>query len=478
MKNLFTILILLSFAFGILSIVGLISPTKGGFWLVFIKEKKRLKIFGLNLLASFIILIISSIILPTDYYKKGIREIEEKSFSQAIESFNKIKIGDKHYNDKDNLVKNVYESAKIHYTELIESSIKEMDQLSANSRNNSYKEFSGELLFPESYIEEGIAKKIDTVKEQVEEQISTDSYDDALQTIAKLDKIDSLKGYVDSIRSDIKELKLNALKVQIENLVSNEDYIKAQKQLTPLLNDDTTKEYASNLLDKIRGLLVDQLKTVIDENIYNADFDIARDNIQQLRDLGGAQDFIASKSAKIKEIEYQIEFDIIFAEVNEYVKNGKFDRAKLRVKDLAQLNTAEDVINDFIAQITIQEGNYIKAEKERVEQGYIDNAISATYSDLLRNPDDYLYKVIRISGEIDQKINDSEYRMSTKYVNFLGYQGDSVVFLSEDKGFIVGDQVVIYGTFTGINKYSLIDGGSMEVPVVKTKIVDIWIKRS
>ena len=74
------------FIFFVLMVLGLINPKAGGFWMVFLKEKKRLKVFGLNFTAFIIFIIMAAAMSETDTTKSTTAQVEENSQPQ-------IKIG-------------------------------------------------------------------------------------------------------------------------------------------------------------------------------------------------------------------------------------------------------------------------------------------------------------------------------------------------------------------------------------------------
>jgi len=74
------------FIFFVLMVLGLINPKAGGFWMVFLKEKKRLKVFGLNFTAFIIFIIMAAAMSEPDTRKSTTALAEESAQPQ-------IKIG-------------------------------------------------------------------------------------------------------------------------------------------------------------------------------------------------------------------------------------------------------------------------------------------------------------------------------------------------------------------------------------------------
>lgn len=474
MDILFTILILISFAFGILSIVGLISPTKGGFWLVFIKEKKRIKVFGLNLLASFIILIISGIILPTNYYQKGVRELNDNNFTQAREAFNEIKVGNEHYESKDDLVKNVYTEAKELYRSLIQEAIESLDKDMANKNNNAYKDLSGEFVFEESYITDKISKNIDMIKNEINNLIKVEDFDDALNKVVPMVNKMITKEYAEDKITQINNIRIAKTKTQIELKIHEKEYIEAQKLADSLMKYSQAKDYVLSVTDNISPLLKEQLKAQTSQSLEDSDLDSAKAFLTYLSRLGGEEGFVTSNSNYIKEMEVKIEFDAILQEVNSYVQSQDFDNARTSLNDLIPLGIEESRITNLTEQINGQEEKFIAHEKERKEEEYKNNATRVSHADILRYPDKYQGKIVSLRGKVIKK--DSEtYVISTKYVDYLGYMGDNVVFTyTGSKRTIEGDYITIYGNFTGISNY--IFGG--ETPKINVKVLVVRVPKS
>lgn len=514
------IIYLAGFAFGILGIIGLFSPAKGGFWMKFLKTPKRLPVFGLNFIAFVLLLVAGGQIVMSDNYGYGISSLESKNFNSAITSFEKLKKSDKHFSEKEQLIQSVYDSAKEHYSAQINSLIADIDQDAAINSNNEYKELTGELLFPESNIDDEISKNINAIKIQVSEFMKLQSYEDALKAVDRLAKIDSLKDYIAGIHGNVRDIQLKAVKAQIEGYIQEENYIEAIKIVNTLIDDDYTKNYSTDILERIRVLqfedtkkqienyiqegnyieaqyLVDplskndktksyaseitknisdllrlQLKEKINDDLSNRDFESVNKNLNILKKLGSEETFITSINDKMAKLENERKIKNIEEGVYESINEAEFTNARIKVQTLKLVHAEEEHIIYLNQIIDEQETKYLEEEAARLAQKVVNSSIEVQYGDILRNPDSYQGKIIEFYGAIKSKLNSNTYQLSTKNMSGIGYFGDDVIFKYEEPGVIIGDVVIVYGNFTGLGSYT-----TGELPEINAKVIDIRFTR-
>ena len=104
---------------------------------------------------------------------------------------------------------------------------------------------------------------------------------------------------------------------------------------------------------------------------------------------------------------------------------------------------------------------------------YKEQCISISYDDLARNPDDYKYDYVYLSGEVIQvQENEGE-------VIFLidVEQGDTAIaFYTYKEGesrVLEGDQITIYGIYEGLYTYTSVLGVEITVPNIFTRHIEV-----
>jgi hypothetical protein len=123
---------------------------------------------------------------------------------------------------------------------------------------------------------------------------------------------------------------------------------------------------------------------------------------------------------------------------------------------------------EFIDGEPSENGNYIyptEATTIDEEKEYINNAISIGYDNLIRRPDDYKGKIIKVTVKITQIFDDQGILGFIYEKGYAGKQGDNewVIKYELSKGesrIIEGDTVTFYGEFDGLQERSRAIGGS------------------
>lgn len=95
------------------------------------------------------------------------------------------------------------------------------------------------------------------------------------------------------------------------------------------------------------------------------------------------------------------------------------------------------------------------------------------YKDLARNTDKYIGKKVKFKCQVQQVIDDEEYRVSvTKKDGF--WKNDVYLRLyALEKKFIEEDVVMVYGEVSGTKKYTSVLGESIEIPQVEAVYMDL-----
>lgn len=248
-----TIVMLISLAFIVLSIVGLIKPEKGGFWMKFVTEKKRLKVFGINIGASIVCFILFSIVTPDNPYLYGTDYLSKNQFTEALEEFNKLSVGQDHYDEKEALIQSVYDNAKTYYTDTIDTALDTLDVVVINEANNSYYELSGERAISEGDLELKITKIVDNMKSDIKIHISNEEYSKANELLKNLSNIESESSYVEETIESIQNIIFKSTIAEINTMINQNEYSKAKDLAFSLSNIKTSTEIINDIVDDIIG---------------------------------------------------------------------------------------------------------------------------------------------------------------------------------------------------------------------------------
>lgn len=514
-----TVLMLISFAFIILGIIGLVKPEKGGFWMKFVKEKKRIKVLGLNVGASVLFLILSGMVIPENPYTDGSYYLKANKFDKAIESYNKMTDSNEHFEEKEELIQVVYDTAKTYYQDIVDTAITNMDSTKALEANTGYETLTGSVIYSSEVITDKISKNIDSIKQDITNNINDSLYDDAytkaksllkvpetmdyaketmskveslaVQTIkdnvdisiseneyeTALSQLDSLKKYTEtkeyitSKTEEIKNVKFEYDKKQVETLISNEKFVEAQTLLDALLNDSRASEYASQKSDEIVERVTEQSIKEFGNAITKKDLDTAKSLLRRIEEMEGINPFdINDYKNQIKAIENEDQILTIINNSITYVRQGEFEKARTEVYSLSELGYDENELRKRISRINEVEKDYLAKKKEQERLAYIESAIDVEYTDLLRYPEKYQGKVIRLLGKILDKVDDNTYRLLTRYDSFMGYYDHQVVFQNKSGERIIPEDVLfVYGKFIGLEDY-VFQG---ELPVVECKAIKL-----
>lgn len=125
--------------------------------------------------------------------------------------------------------------------------------------------------------------------------------------------------------------------------------------------------------------------------------------------------------------------------------------------------------------------------KEQLEQekaNFIKSCKAYKFKDLLRNPDDYKNKKIKIKGKIEQTVSGG-FLDDTKYYRVLvdtdgdGYYLDDEEYYVADKRtdskpkLLDDDVIELYGVYDGTEELTRVLGNSSEIPKIKMKYVKL-----
>ena len=101
-----------------------------------------------------------------------------------------------------------------------------------------------------------------------------------------------------------------------------------------------------------------------------------------------------------------------------------------------------------------------------VESGYQSTCKNYSYKEIFRNPDDYLYKKIKITGEVIQVMEDDNY-VSIRLAVGGGSNVLYVVIPSSilnNERILEDDYITVYGTSTGVITYTTVMGNELTIP--------------
>ena len=97
------------------------------------------------------------------------------------------------------------------------------------------------------------------------------------------------------------------------------------------------------------------------------------------------------------------------------------------------------------------------------------NAQAMSYSDLARNPNKHIGKIVKISATAFQVVegDNNEVDILTQ----VGYDGYDVLYIfhqyrENESRTLMGDNITVYGVFDGLYTYETTDGNDLTVPLV------------
>ncbi len=167
---------------------------------------------------------------------------------------------------------------------------------------------------------------------------------------------------------------------------------------------------------------------------------------------------------------------------NVVVKAHFRDGTSKVIKDWIAADTITLLAGETSSLIVLYEGHETTLEIKCTSlspKQYKDQCESITYKELARNPEKYKGKHVKFTGEVIQvmegflvnsyRINVTKeryYWSDTVYVDHLRLD-DSMPRILED------DIVIFYGEYEGLKTYTTIFGGSVTIPYVSAKYIDI-----
>lgn len=170
-----------------------------------------------------------------------------------------------------------------------------------------------------------------------------------------------------------------------------------------------------------------------------------------------------------------------------------FGIALLSGDDSSEPATAENPTTQTAKEVTKEESTKAKEETttkkknaKKAKQAFIDKCKEYNYKDILRYPDKYKGKKIKVTVKIYQKFggglfDDSEYYRSYTNDDYDTWMNNEFVFTdereSDDTKLLEDDIIVIYGTYDGTKKIErALTNTDDEVPIIKAKYITITNK--
>lgn len=220
------LLIFLGVVFIVLCFLSLIKPDIGGFWMKFIKEKKRSNVFWINIAVMIILFIMGNSIKPQDPYESGMKNLDMKNFLEAKNAFEKIGKNNKYYSEN------------------IEASINNLDYYNAVKYNDGNMLVLGNNLYSNEDIKTKILDNAATIKKQIINYESKNNYQNIKELAEKLLNVEEYKDFAEEILernkkkielAEIQKYKNSAINVSYSELLRFPDkyigkvlYIKGQ----------------------------------------------------------------------------------------------------------------------------------------------------------------------------------------------------------------------------------------------------------
>lgn len=158
-----------------------------------------------------------------------------------------------------------------------------------------------------------------------------------------------------------------------------------------------------------------------------------------------------------------------------------------------QPTTTENATTQTAKEVTKEESTKAKEEAttkkknaKKEKQAFIDKCKEYNYKDILRYPDKYKGKKIKVTVKIYQKFggglfDGSEYYRSYTNDDYDTWMNNEFVFTdereSDDTKLLEDDIIVIYGTYDGTKKIErALTNTDDEVPIIKAKYITITNK--
>lgn len=109
------------------------------------------------------------------------------------------------------------------------------------------------------------------------------------------------------------------------------------------------------------------------------------------------------------------------------------------------------------------------ANLDDIYSNYKSNCTELEYENIVREPENYINSVYKISGTIIQVIDENTYLVSSDTGNIYVYFGKD----NREFRLLENDKITIYGRFNGLKTYDTIIGTENTVPDISAYIIDI-----
>ncbi|KRK39985.1 hypothetical protein FC07_GL001783 [Loigolactobacillus bifermentans DSM 20003] len=148
-------------------------------------------------------------------------------------------------------------------------------------------------------------------------------------------------------------------------------------------------------------------------------------------------------------------------------------KAKEKSESLAESRSESAADSESVSQEKAEsKASESKAKAEEAKKYDPSNYQSASYDQLARNPDDFENKKVQFSGQVMQVQNDTSV---TTLLVMENDDSDSLIMVYVDDDdmpshgkILEDDEVTIYGTGSGTQKYETTMGNDNEVPLIMT----------
>lgn len=180
-----------------------------------------------------------------------------------------------------------------------------------------------------------------------------------------------------------------------------------------------------------------------------------------------------------REISYLKE-DHFVAFVGEVIKAEWYHLAAVAMKDCKVIAIGTEAVkiqNELAAgavYAVAQRESTVSAQTAASKQDYIDSCKSIKYRDIERNPDKHKGERIKVSGTV---IQVSEGWFDSVTLRVKDNNGDIwYVTYTREEGedrILEDDKVNVYGKSDGVETYTTILGGSVTIPSIEAKYIDI-----
>ncbi|MBO5179271.1 MAG: hypothetical protein J6B87_02870 [Clostridia bacterium] len=123
--------------------------------------------------------------------------------------------------------------------------------------------------------------------------------------------------------------------------------------------------------------------------------------------------------------------------------------------------------------------NYIEKDKILLSKDeFITTCEVYTYEELARNPQNYIGKNIKLTGEVIQVQELNKHVEMRVNIGNESYEYTDIIYCvyeySENESRILeNDNITLYGTCNGTKTYTTVLGSSLTIPLVKVEFIDI-----